>query len=133
MQNLSTVMVDANGASTIVLLHLTDAAILTDGVAALSTGSNGDWLSYWGSTVVTQAPAPATGDYQSVRDKAHLVYTDGTDLVAVDLPAPVAALFLADQETVDPADPTGVLAALAAILTTASGSPVTAFVAGYCS
>jgi hypothetical protein len=39
-------------------------------------------------------------------------------------------MFMADGETVDPADPTGVLAALGAILTTAQGEAVTGFAGG---
>ena len=131
MQNLSVVLVDANGVSTIVLLHLTDAALLTDGVAAISNGA-ADWTQYWGSTAeVNPTPTPGTGTYLSVLDVADLYFSAPSgDWSHVVFPSPSDSMFMADGETVDPADPTGVLAALGAILTTAQGEAVTGFAGG---
>lgn len=131
MDNVSSVWVDAGGGSRINLLHVQGGTTGAASVAALGLGSNASWLSYWNSNVTVQVPTPTVAVYPSTRDLAVLVFTDGTDNVAVDLPAPKSAMFLADQETVDPADPTGAIAALLAILTTAAGANVTAFVGGY--
>ncbi len=133
MQNLSVVYVDAGGATAITLLHLTDAAILTDGIAAISGATNGDWAQYWGGTTFDQTPpAPVAAPYQTLRPVASLLFqcADGTT-VEVGIPAPVLALFLTDGETVDPADPLGAIAALLAIITGATGSPASAFIGGH--
>jgi hypothetical protein len=132
VQNLSTLWVDANGGQRIQLLHLTDAAILTDGIVATSLGSNADWITWWGSAATTQTPAPVAATYRRVADVAALVFQDaGGNLTTVIIPAPKSTLFMADQETVDPADPTGAIANFAAILTTGSGAAAPTFVAGY--
>jgi hypothetical protein len=125
-------MADAAGRTRIALAHLADAALATDGIAAFVLASNGDWSVYWAGTALSQVPAPTAADYPSVADEAVLVYTDAAGLVArVTILAPVAAVFLADGQTVDPADPTGIIAAWLAILVTPSDTPVTSFVAGY--
>jgi hypothetical protein len=112
-------------------MHLQDGVAFGTAISAEKLGSNADWSEYWGSAATSQAATPAAATYQSAQDVAHLVYTDGTDVVSCNVVAPKAAVFLADQETVDPSDPTGMLAALGAVLTTAAGNAVTAFVVGY--
>jgi len=132
MQNLSVVFVDAGGRSTIVLLHLVDGADPADGVDAIHEGSNADWSTWWASTVTTQTPAPLNLVFPDVRDKAVLTFADSGsgDMVTATIPAPTDALFLADGETVDPADPTGVIADLLAIMSTTGGVAVDTFIGG---
>ncbi len=132
MQNLSVTLVDAGGHTGTTLLHLTDAALLVDGLAALLAASNADWIAWWGGPATLQAtPAPAAAVYLTLRPAAVLFFgcADGST-ARVSYKAPVAALFLADGETVDASDPTGALAALQAVITSATGSPATSFLGG---
>jgi len=133
MQNLSAVFVDAGGATSIFLYHLTDAAILTDVFVATAVSSNADWQTYWGNTAFSNpGPVPSAATYQTLRPSAQLFYmcADGT-IADVQIPSPISALFLADGQTVDPLDPTGAIAALQAIVTSATGSLPLAFIGGH--
>lgn len=123
---------DVNGNVAATLVH--SAAGLGAAFAALVALSIGDWQSWWESAVTANgAPAPAAGTRQSVADRAVLLLlcADNTQ-VAVLVPAP-GAIFLADGETVDPAN--GLVAAFVAaatgVVTNAAGSPVTGFIAGH--
>jgi hypothetical protein len=82
-------------------------------------------------TDVTQAPTAAP--YQSVSDKAVIsAATALTDLEKVEVPAPIAAIFQTDQNTVDLTN-TLVIAlqtAAAAVLSDVNGSIVTSFTGG---
>lgn len=132
MQNLSVLLTDAGGNTGVALLHLQDSALLTDGLGALIAESNADWVEWWGSTATLQAvPSPTAAPFAPLRPAARLSFScaDGS-VASVVYRSPKLALFLADQETVDPSDPTGVLAALQAIICSQSGSPATAFIGG---
>lgn len=102
------------------IVGATPAAALADGIAieaalaALSVASLGA-----SKGAFTSSPAintyGAAGAYDSVEDKAQLTYQTGTGAIhRYEIPAPLASIFLADDETVDPAN--GLVAALTAAM-----------------
>ena len=127
----STIWIDAAGKTRQTILR--GSATLAPVALALAGSSNADFQRDWeGLTIVNGAPAPINAQYNSVNDYATLVYaTAAGNLVYVTLPAPVAAVFLSDQETVDPVAIATITAAVIATVIDASASPVTAFVGGY--
>lgn len=95
--------------------------------------SNADEQSVWeGPWTVNPAPAPAAAVYQAVGDYAALTYQNtGTgELVYITLPAPKSTIFLADGETVDPTAIAALTTEVTAVIITASGAVVDAFVGG---
>jgi hypothetical protein len=78
--------------------------------------------------------APSANPYLSVNDAALLSFTTAVgSLVGVLAPGFKEALYLADNQTVDPAQPlviTLVATALAVPLVDSAGNPVTAYVGG---
>lgn len=76
-------------------------------------------------------PDPAGGNttpYPSVEDVARLGFgcADGTTAFIL-IPAPVASIFMTDQETVDPTQIAGIIGAMTASGVGPSGSPVVAY------
>jgi hypothetical protein len=69
---------------------------------ALANLSNAAIQRYTGS-LATEPSYGAAGQFQDIEDKARLIYTTSVGTVHhIDVPAPKAAIFLADLETVDP-------------------------------
>jgi len=127
----STIWVDFNGRTRQTILR---GQFPLDGVElALISVSNADKQRSWeGLTVVNGSPAPTAATYQNVADYAQLVYQDaGGELVYVTLPSPQESIFLADQETVDPAAIAAPSAAIIGTVITSAGGVVTAYVGGY--
>ena len=129
-QNRSIVWVDGAAGSTITLIRTSTggAAIET----ALLGVSNADWFNEWEGTLnVNLAPAPTAAPYQSVSQRATLVFlcADGTT-ARVDLVAPQLGIFLADGITVDATMIPAVIAACVGNLLSATLSPATAFLSG---
>lgn len=111
--------------------YVATSAAVAAFLAAIQSASNA------GLAISTQGPAafpagaPTDAQYPSSLDTAvcnFAVSPSGT--VILTIPAPKAAVFLADNETVDPADPTGVLAAAAAALGDVLGNPISGFRSG---
>jgi hypothetical protein len=99
---------------------------------ALLTSSNGDYLSDSEAEVFANAsPSPAAAQYQSVTDTAQLwlVTTAGT-LVQVTIPAPKLSIFMADQETVNPASVAGIVSQCVGVICDLAGNLVTGYAAG---
>lgn len=89
-------------------------------------------MSWEGDLIAPPAPAPISAPYASVKDGAALVFqTASGALVRITVPAPDSGIFMADNETVDPATIAALIAAVIADVVTADGIAVTAFVAGY--
>jgi len=127
------VWVDANGYTVITRVNTgPGAAAVQPLMIACSTA---DYAEYWeGTTSPNGAPAPAGGQYQPARLRALLYFaTAATTVATLAIPAPALSCFLADQETVDPANPA--IAALIAQclidLTDAAGNAVTSYLAGH--
>ena len=131
-QYRSTVIADANGGRTIILLRSTaGAGGIQGGILNCSTG---DYLQYWESAVTNNgAPAPPGGGYQQVTLQAILYFAcaDGT-VAQVVIPAPALGIFLADGDTVDPANAfvAGLITACVGNLESASASQATAYLGG---
>jgi hypothetical protein len=106
-------------------------ATLAAYLAALQGASNAGIAQQTHGTPNIVGNAPADAQYPSALDTAVLKFTTASpSTVILTIPAPVAALFLADQETVDPADPTGVIAAAKACLSDILGSLAATYVSG---
>lgn len=132
MQARSVVITDANGGTTIILLRSnTGAGGIQGGVLNCSTA---DYTQYWESAVtVNGAPAPPGGAYQTVRLQAILYFACAdTTIAQVVIPAPASGVFLADQETIDPANVlvAGLITACIGNLMSSSGSLATAYLGG---
>lgn len=121
---------DAAGgsATTIATGNATLAALM----AALAGKSNASVATWTEGGVNVAAPAPVAADYISVRDQAVLIFADAAGaLTQLTLPAPVASIFMADGQTVDPAQVTAITAAAIGTLVTGAGGVVTNYVGGY--
>lgn len=122
--------IDVNGdtALTYITANATPGPLITQMMAV----SNADFLNLVEATfVVNTTPTPNTAVFRSVLDQAVLVYkcADFTD-ARLTIPAPQAAIFLGDDETVNPAAVSLVTTAAAGLLVSASGSPAVALVSG---
>jgi hypothetical protein len=100
-------------------------------LAALQGASNA------GQVITTEGPAafpttaPVDATYPSALDTAVLNFmATGGAAVIVTVPAPISALFLGDNETVDPTDPTGLIAACSAALGDVLGNSILLFRSG---
>lgn len=128
----SVLWVDAYGRKTITRIN--SVAGFAAGFAALTACSNAAWQEYWESALSTNVPTPAASVYQSVMDRAALLFlcVDNT-LAQVIIPAPNLGIFLADGETIDPANAlvVALVAAILGVLTNQNASPAASFVAGY--
>lgn len=126
----SIVWVDAAGGTRLVQLTTSaDASALQNAIAA---HSNAAVQQLWeGALVLPGAPAPVAAEYLSTRDYARLVYqTAAGDQVSLLVPAPMADVFRADGQTVDPSAVADITAAAMDLLVTQAGTPVTGLVAG---
>jgi hypothetical protein len=126
----STIYVDVTGRTrqTIVRGNATLAAVQ----AAVLGVSNADYQKAWeGSTIINGAPIPLPSQYQSVPDAAVLTFATALpSLVYLTIPAPQAAIFLADQETVDPTKIAVLAAAVIGTVIDSSGNVVTSYIGG---
>lgn len=105
------------------------AALLTDLQAASNAGIQ-QWTD--GAATVT-ANATTAGQYDSSQDTAILTFTTAAlNAVRVTLPAPPAAIFLADGSTVDATNAliVAIIADVISSVTDSSGNPVTTYVIG---
>lgn len=128
----SVVWVDATGQRTITRVNTTTGLTF---LSYMQAAMKGNYAQSWESVVTNNAtPTTNTGAYQSVADRAALLFNcvDGT-VVTLVLVSPTLACFMADGETIDPTStPIAALVANAiGVLTNQSGSPATAFIAGY--
>lgn len=133
-ESRSVVWVDANGKNTITRIRTgTGAGPLQSAILA---ASNADFVTFWESAETTNgAPTPTAATYQPAQPYAQLSYLCADNTIAtVLIPAPRLSIFLADQETVNPASPSIVALNGAAIavggLVGASGSPAVSFLGG---
>jgi hypothetical protein len=127
----SSVWVDSGGRTRQTILR--GNATLAPVEAALITVSNADTQRCWeGPTQVNATPATTNATYPTVADYAVLIYQDaGGDLVYITLVAPQSSIFMADQETVNPAAIAAVSTAVIGLVTTGGGGVVTAYVGGF--
>lgn len=126
----SVIWVDAGGRTRQTLLR-GNASLATVQADLLALSNAALQREFEGPVTVNGSPTPANSAYPNVADYAVLVYTDGTDLVYITLPAPQSAIFLADGETVDPTAIAVLTGHVIGTVTTASGSAVTSYVGGF--
>lgn len=128
--NRSMLWVDGAGGSTITLIR-TDtggAAIETEILAVI----NADIFNEWEGTLnINTSPSPVVAPYQSVAQRAQLVFlcADGTT-AGVTLVAPKLGIFLADGITVDASMITSLIAACVGHLLSPTLSPAVSFLSG---
>lgn len=122
---------DFQGQASKVVFFTTLAATVdtvANGIAAASNAGerNSDAITF---TVHNVAAVAAT--YENAEDKAQLVFRDTSGAThKYQIPAPKSTMFLADQETVNTADPTGVIGIITANVVSLQGNAVSTFVAG---
>ena len=123
--------VDDQGQASRVIAYTADSAGANTLSAAIAAASNAGQRNVDAITVTVHTGAPTAAVYENVEDKASVVFKalDGSTH-KYQLPAPVAAIFESDEETVDPADPTGVITAFLNGAFAYTGSPLTTFVSG---
>lgn len=111
--------------------YVSTVANLPSYLAAAQGASNASLAIATHGPADTSVAVPAVdAAYPSSLDTAVLVFSTGLSLVRVTIPAPKSMLFTSSQETVDPTDPTGLLAAAIASLGDTLGNPVVSFVQG---
>lgn len=126
----SIIWLDVNGATTQTIVNSDpDASSIQ---AALLSNSNADVLNWWESAPNPNgAPAPSASVFQTVQDKARLLFLDsGGSLVTFNLPAPQSGIFLADGVTVDATAIAVLIAAVIADGRSGAGNPIISYVAG---
>lgn len=132
--SMSVIWVDANGKNSITRLRTGTGAAAV--LSAILGASNADFTTHWESPETTNpAPAPVAATYQPLQPMAQLLYLCADNTVAsVLVPAPRLSVFLADQETINPAAPAVAAITAAAVaaggLVSASGSPATTLLGG---
>lgn len=125
---------DAVGGTRLVWYTYQAGGILTPFGNAVDNCSNAVPSQTVAGTIQTTVSLPSTNPFPSVTDSAVLSFSTAvSSLVGVLVPAFKEALYLADNQTVDPAQPLVIAliaAALALPIADNSGNPVTAYVGG---
>jgi hypothetical protein len=133
-ESRSVLWVDGAAGSTITRINSDGGAASVQ--AAMLPCMNADYLQYWESDLtVNGAPAPTIAEYQSVLQRAVLLFTCTAPgiLIKLTLPAPQIGIFLSDGRTVDlsNADVSALAIACVGVLSTESGETATGLIAGY--
>jgi hypothetical protein len=111
--------------------YVGSTAALAAYLATLQTCSNAGIAIVTHGTPAFPAGASVDAQYPSVLDTAVLNFRSSAPATAIlTIPAPVSALFLADNETVDSTDPLGIIAAAKTCLSDIFGNLVTTYVSG---
>jgi hypothetical protein len=127
---MSVIYIDVNGRKTIHRIRTSTNALLI--LPQILAQSNADRDVFWEAAENSNAtPAPVAATYQPANTAALLTFicADNT-LARVRVPAPKLTLFLADQQTVDPASAAAIVATCIGVLVSSSGSLATAFAGG---
>lgn len=130
MNARSVLWTDVSGLQTITLVRTNAGATALQ--AAMLAVSNADYLQWWESAITANgAPAPVAATYQSVTDRAVLTFVCADNTQAVlQVIAPQSAIFMADQQTVNPVAIAALIAAAIGSLVSTTGSLATTYVAG---
>ncbi len=124
------VWIDAQGRSRLTTPQAN--AALTTIQADILAVSNAKVAYYWEGARTNVGGSPASAQYVSVTDAAVLVFNDAAcNEVRLTVPAPLASIFMADEQTVDPTAVSTLIAACLGVLQTGAGGVVTAYIAGY--
>lgn len=137
MQRAYVIWADANGVTrqTVINTNAGVAGVL----AQLQPLSWAQVFNYTDAALLGPLGLPAMHAYQSVRSAVALEFqTSAGTIVKITLPSPVltgavnpTGIFLADQQTVDPAQIAALIAAVTGSVTDPAGNLVTSFVGGY--
>lgn len=129
----SVIWLDFNGVTRQTIITSDDTMGLGTVWVAAQACSRAQIQTTWASDLGAQVGAATTGNYQSCKMAARLNFQTGAGtIVALTIPAPSSAIFLADGITVDPAnaDVATLLAACIGVLSDPSGSLAVSFVGG---
>lgn len=129
IQRRSLGWIDAGGRTrqTIPAADPDNSAIMT----ALMNHSNAVVQTWFEGPVNNTLLTPVSAPFPDVIDTARLIFQGPSgEQAALILPAPKANIFLVDGVTVDPSTIVDIITASVGHLVVASGSPVTAYVAG---
>lgn len=130
MNRAYVVWIDVNGFTRLTFISTTTGASTI--FASMLHQSNADWVNFNETGFTTNpTPAPVAAQYQNVSETASLMFTTVSgDKCVLQLPAPKASIFLADQMTVDATAIATLLANCIGTLTNNSGSITNAFIGG---
>lgn len=124
---------DAFGATRTVYYSFLTGSLLAPWSAAAVAVVNPTPLQVTAATVQTPGGAPSTNPYPNVSDAAVLSFLSaGGNIIGVTLPGFKEALYLADNQTVDPAQPLVIafVAQCLGFLVDTFGNPATTFLGG---
>lgn len=126
---MTVVWADANGDTRATLL--TTAAGATAVMNEIQGVTNAVFQQNWEGPLATFSAPPIAAQFQSVRDWAILTFaTSVGGLLTITVPAPIAAMFKADLETVDPAAIAALIAQVISDVVDINGNPVVSYVGG---
>jgi hypothetical protein len=133
-ESRSVLWVDGAAGSTITRINSDGGAASIQ--SAMLPCQNADFLQYWESDLtINGSPSPTVEEYQSVTQRAVLLFTTTAPgiLVKLTLIAPKIGIFLSDGRTVDlsNADVSALAIACVGVLSTDSGDTATGLIAGY--
>jgi hypothetical protein len=98
---------------------------------AIQLVTNAGALTYGVTEYQPQFGTATSALYSGCPDKAVLAFRSTVNRrVLLEVPAPKSGLFLADNETVDPADPLGIIASYLSFAQDQDGNAISAFVGG---
>lgn len=124
------VWIDSSGLARLTLVNtIAGGAGIETNILA---NSNADILSSVDNQLIVNAtPVPVNAQFPNISDSALLSFAAASgELMTLQLVAPKQSIFLADLETVDPTQITGLISSVIGTATTASGSLITAYVSG---
>lgn len=125
---------DAFGGTRLVWYSYTTGGVLTPFGNAVDNCSNAIPAQTVAGTIQTTTSVPSTNPYPNVVDSAVLSFSTGIgSIVGVLIPAFKESLYLADNQTVDPAQPLVIAlvsAAIALPIVDSAGNPVTTYIGG---
>jgi len=113
-----------------ILTSLTGAGAIW---AAVQAASQAQAQTSWESVLGAPVGSSAAGTYQSVKSSAQLLYQTGSGAqLKLTIPAPSIGIFLADRQTIDPANALiiAINAAAIGLLSDAAGNAATTFIGG---
>lgn len=129
-QEAGVIWADANGSTR--LLTIKTLAGWASIRAQMLLKSNGGDQMWWQGPIQNPASPVAVGVFQSVQDGALLSFqTASGSIIKLLLPAPQLGIFMADHQTVDPAQIVALIASCIGSLSDGAGNAAISYIGGF--